>query len=119
MILPRRVIAMHITEADRASIVEWATQHGEIVEVWLFGSRARGDHGDDSDIDLAIVIKRQDLNARFARWPDRPEVWATALRLSHSPNLQWYDPDARLVIGPGVRRDRVLLYRASVGEGQR
>jgi predicted nucleotidyltransferase len=108
---------MHITEVDRAAILEWAAQRSEIAEVWLYGSRARGDHRDESDIDLAIVIKGQDPNTRFARWPDRPEVWAAALRLSRPPDLQWYDPDANLEIGPSVRREGILLYRSSPAGG--
>ena len=30
-----------------------------VKEVWLFGSRARGDNEDKSDIDLAIVCKEK------------------------------------------------------------
>jgi uncharacterized protein len=107
-----RDAVMHITEADRAAIVEWAAKRREIAEIWLFGSRARGDHRDDSDIDLAIVIKGKNPSWRFARWPDRPEAWAADLLLSRPVDLQWYDPDAALVIGPSVKREGVLLYRA-------
>ncbi len=32
-----------------------AARH-KIVRVWLFGSRARGDHGPDSDYDFCILI---------------------------------------------------------------
>jgi len=102
----------HITEADRAAIVEWAAQRSEIAEVWLYGSRARGDHREDSDIDLAIVMKGGNPDARFLRWPDKPEVWAAALQLSRPVDPEWYDPDADLNIGPSVRRDGILLYRA-------
>ena len=33
---------------------------GEILEVWLFGSKARGDATEDSDIDLLVVTASDD-----------------------------------------------------------
>ena len=33
---------------------------GEVLEVWLFGSKARGDATDDSDIDLLVVTASDD-----------------------------------------------------------
>lgn len=40
----------------RQRIVSWAASKDSIREIWLFGSRARGDARADSDIDLAIVL---------------------------------------------------------------
>jgi predicted nucleotidyltransferase len=36
--------------------IHWARDRRVIRQLWLFGSRARGDHRPDSDIDLAIVL---------------------------------------------------------------
>ena len=30
----------------------------DLVAVWLFGSRARGDHRGDSDVDLGLLLAR-------------------------------------------------------------
>ncbi len=35
-------------------LVEALADQRQVMRVWLFGSRARGDHADRSDIDLAI-----------------------------------------------------------------
>ena len=46
-------------ELDNAScerIVAWAAGNNCVREVWLFGSRVRGDSRSDSDVDLAIVL---------------------------------------------------------------
>lgn len=32
--------------------------HPDLVAVWLFGSRARGDHRDDSDVDVGLLLGR-------------------------------------------------------------
>ncbi|WP_116472394.1 type VII toxin-antitoxin system MntA family adenylyltransferase antitoxin [Zobellella maritima] len=46
-----------------ARITSLATQDPDIAALWLYGSRARGDHYADSDYDLAVV---------FSRWVDNP-----------------------------------------------
>ena len=48
-----------------AAISEWAARH-PITEVWLYGSRARGTHRSDSDVDLAVMTKGQGLGDRYA-----------------------------------------------------
>ena len=47
----------------------------QLVGVWLFGSKARGDFGPDSDIDLLIVIPELD-------WSLWDEIRLTAARVS-------------------------------------
>jgi predicted nucleotidyltransferase len=34
----------------------WASKNESVRQLWLFGSRARGDSREDSDIDLAIAL---------------------------------------------------------------
>ncbi|MCD2502330.1 nucleotidyltransferase domain-containing protein [Clostridium sp. NSJ-145] len=45
---------MNLDKAILEEIVEISKKHSEINKVILFGSRARKDNGDRSDIDLAI-----------------------------------------------------------------
>ena len=47
---------MHpLIEAHRRSILESAARHG-LTNVRVFGSMARGDAGDDSDVDLLVTL---------------------------------------------------------------
>jgi predicted nucleotidyltransferase len=49
-------------EADQIPVAwlegirQWAEANGNIQEVWLFGSRARGEATEEKDVDLAITL---------------------------------------------------------------
>lgn len=47
---------MQLPQPWLKGIQEWAAKNGSIREVWLFGSRARGDSTEDSDVDLAVTL---------------------------------------------------------------
>lgn len=49
---------MNLDKVILNEIIEISKKHSEINKVILFGSRARGDNGDRSDIDLAIYCEK-------------------------------------------------------------
>ena len=56
---------MKLTVQEQKAVERFATTlrerwGSEIVEIHLFGSKARGDAGPESDIDLLVVTKRDD-----------------------------------------------------------
>ena len=56
-----------VVSSEMDEILEKILQVGEPIKVVLFGSRARGDHHPDSDIDLLIV--EQSSLPRYKRSP--------------------------------------------------
>jgi predicted nucleotidyltransferase len=83
---------------------------GEILQVTLFGSKARGDSGPYSDIDILITVKEES-------WPLRGEISTVAADVSLE-----YD----VLIGPRViglerwdrmKRDGFSLYHNIIAEG--
>ena len=50
---------MQISDACIQKIVQWARRTDSVREVWLFGSRAKGYSGPESDIDLGIYVMPQ------------------------------------------------------------
>jgi predicted nucleotidyltransferase len=83
---------------------------GEILQVTLFGSKARGDSDPWSDIDILTVVREES-------WPLREEINTLAARVSLE-----YD----VLLGPRVigqerwermERDRFGLYQNVITEG--
>jgi uncharacterized protein len=59
----------HLLENEQSALQEYAKRlteflGEEIRHLWLFGSKARGDFDDDSDIDVLIVLRHLDPNRR-------------------------------------------------------
>lgn len=71
----------------------------------LFGSRARGDHRYNSDIDLAVYGMPQEKRARF--WLDAEEL-PTLLKL----DIVHIEPGMDPAFLKNIERDGVTLYAA-------
>ena len=57
---------LQLTEVEQRALREFVTQlqdrlNGGLLSVTLFGSRARGTGGPDSDLDVLVVVERVDL----------------------------------------------------------
>lgn len=100
-----------LLEADKVAILKWAEKHSEIARVYLYGSRARGDHRPDSDIDLAIevIAQRGDANS-FATWMYWHAAYKEApdLHLSAKAHPLWIGWEE---VAQGVENDGKLLFQ--------
>ena len=47
---------MEMDEAWLLALKEWAARNGNVQELWLFGSRAKGTSTKESDVDLALTL---------------------------------------------------------------
>ncbi|MEW5421056.1 nucleotidyltransferase domain-containing protein [Amorphus sp. 3PC139-8] len=105
---------MNITETDLIDIRSWAARKPEIRSVHLYGSRARGDNREDSDIDLAIrLFQRPNDSNMLTTWIWCKHLWAEKpdLTLSHPIHMELYEEGENLqYVGPGVERDGILLF---------
>jgi len=70
---------MKLTEQEQNAVERFAATlrerwRGEIVEIHLFGSKARGDAGPESDVDLLVVTERND-------WKLKDEIGRVATKI--------------------------------------
>jgi predicted nucleotidyltransferase len=85
--------------------IHWARDQRVIRQLWLFGSRARGDHRPDSDIDLAIALSPGE--AILGLYTAKGDEWQRDLadRLGMAVSLEAIDDSNR-------PPDLVLLWEA-------
>jgi predicted nucleotidyltransferase len=96
------------------SIAQWAELTRQIRRVWVFGSRAKGTHRPDSDIDVAIELDAlEDSEQTLALWIAQAGHWESQLqsRIGVNVDLEWFDPDGSTpTIECGLTQARVLVY---------
>ena len=100
------------------SIAQWAAENPEVRRVWVFGSRAKGTHRPDSDIDIAVELEPVgDSEETLTRWIAQSDLWESQLqsRVVAKIDLEWFDPDGSTpTVQAGLNVAKVLIYeRAS------
>jgi len=96
------------------AIARWAAQNPRIRRVWAYGSRAKGTHRPDSDIDLAVELEPvADSEEALAVWMGHAGSWRWQLqsRISPKVDLEWFDPDGTTrAIAAALDEAKVLIY---------
>jgi uncharacterized protein len=86
------------------NLAHWiAEQYPYVRRIWLYGSRARGDHRARSDIDIAVEITQPDQWARFVT--DLEEEAPTLLEID-CVNYDTITGDLK----NNIDQEKVLIY---------
>ena len=111
---------VRLTSAERDVLERWIERlrsEFEIEAVWLFGSRARGDAGEHSDVDLLVITRGNPEHDRERAWTLIDEVARErgadpAVYVPHTWDRAWLDN--RRAIGSfftqELDRDKVVLF---------
>ncbi|MBQ6005055.1 MAG: nucleotidyltransferase domain-containing protein [Selenomonadaceae bacterium] len=65
----------HMDEICRRVVAAYRKAYGSDIEaIYLYGSYARGDFDEDSDIDFAAIVKGERLDVQKKRWAVRSDI---------------------------------------------
>jgi predicted nucleotidyltransferase len=116
--LPTSPDDMAVNQAVREFVQAVRHLYGERLKgVYLFGSRARGDHTRESDADIAVVL----ANGAWDRWDERMRIadleYDTIVATGAEPQgwpvseSEWLDPDRHRnpALVRAMRRDAIDL----------
>lgn len=98
---------------DIAALQLWAASKAVVRRVWIFGSRARGTHRPDSDLDVAIEHDALPGDSSpFTTWICEAEKWRAELaaHMSVPLDLQSYVHGQTPVIQAGLDSGSQLIY---------
>lgn len=109
----------------RCAVTLWAADEPLVRRVYLFGSRAKGTHRHDSDVDLAVLHEadpellppccESSAMARHCTWDDYGADWTKALAglLTAQVHVQPASRTDTQIIWPALKECRICLYRRS------
>ena len=103
-----------LTDMQRRALISWASLNPRVLRVIIFGSRVKGTHSQDSDLDIAVEIESgEDSDATLATWMRFSAEWRTELSsmLPFRIDLQWRDSFGETrVIEKGISEASELVY---------
>jgi predicted nucleotidyltransferase len=107
---------MEVSQVARM-ISTWARNKPLVKRAYIFGSRVRGDHRPDCDIDIAVelgpdMFQGADESGGLATWMFETGGWKDELEklLALKVQLERYHPDQTRTVGKGLARSSQLVY---------
>jgi predicted nucleotidyltransferase len=98
----------------KRKLSEWARSEPLINKVYIFGSRAREDYREDSDLDMAIEINKlsydEEVLATWINEKDRLERRLLTLFPSLKLQIELLDNEQTPTVLSGIKRSVILVY---------
>ena len=98
-------------------VAEWAADYPFIGKVWLFGSRVRGNAHAQSDLDVAVVLRKVLDKAGMVACPLDDDIMSMALQamLPMAVDLQWYlGPSDTPILHTALNECSLVVYESPV-----
>lgn len=98
-------------------LASWARGKPLVKRLYIFGSRARGDHRTDSDIDIAVeldpaVFQGSDESGGLATWMFETKAWKAEIEklLPFPVQLERFREEQTPTIRKGLAQSSHLVY---------
>jgi len=105
-----------VTEAKVIAAVQRIVDVAKPLRVVAFGSRARGDHRRDSDLDLAVIVERYDPKTdKRPIWRSDVGEWMSIDMLVVGRERHEYMRDSIISVHHDIANEGVVLYDSAVG----
>jgi predicted nucleotidyltransferase len=94
-------------------VSSWACKQRLIDRVYFFGSRVRGKHKPDSDLDIAVQMIYSDPDTALAHWFFESDAWVSHLSgiLPIKVDLQLFTHSITPTISAGIQESSLLVYQ--------
>jgi predicted nucleotidyltransferase len=104
---------MNMRDEWIAALRTWATNNDCVLELWLFGSRAKGASEPDSDIDIALALMPPSgkTNWALAAYVESFEDWKAELRAAVNWPVSLVAIGAKFEMDDTVRGTGIVLWR--------
>ena len=103
-----------LSELTKKEIRSWALSEPLVCKAYVFGSRARDDYREDSDLDIAVeLIKPPGDENLLATWigeADEMKQRASSFIHGFRIDLQWHNGDETPVILEGLNQSSYVIY---------
>ncbi|MEQ1772879.1 MAG: nucleotidyltransferase domain-containing protein [Burkholderiales bacterium] len=105
---------MSAVEPIKRAVCTWAESLPKVLRVWLFGSRAKNMHREDSDVDIAVELDTSQLKGEdpFTYWMFEKKQMLTTLQplIANPIDFQLYQIGGTPHVVSYVAESGVLLY---------
>lgn len=106
-----------INNGEKDTLIRWARRKHFVKRLYIFGSRARGNHRPNSDLDIAIeldteALRSVDESGGLTVWMDENRKRKQELEsvLHYTIQLELYEGQNTPTIQKGVLESSVMVY---------
>ncbi len=100
-------------------VYNWAKSESLVTKAYIFGSRARDDYSEDSDLDVAVEIKMELGDEKVLdTWMDEGKKLEKRLAelVPCEIQLELFDGENTPTILEGIKESSILVYEATYEE---
>ncbi|MCB1471457.1 MAG: nucleotidyltransferase domain-containing protein, partial [Rhodobiaceae bacterium] len=101
-------------DSELAALRDWAANDIDVDAVWIIGSRAKGTHNRNSDVDVAIRAVGHPGGDRLAAWICAKSRWQQELQDRIQHRLHLLDADSEEYAAKAVAEHGILVWPTGV-----